>query len=275
MRFTSILTLALILSLASGTWIASAPAAAQPSVATLAAATPVFFQQGAAQQFAAPPPVTGPPPRGSVGTSVIPPGAPPSSLCSINLPALECSAFQINERCSALNNQNHLCSTFEMGPPAERMTCSAWNVNAVCSVLPTQNPPVSPSGCSSAPQIGGALHQCSAVGPASRQLCSAKGAGDSGCSAFRGQAGPSQCSVLNTGAADRSFCSTKFNQPTLAKLCSTLESDAGSNAACSVIQGGRGVCTAFGAADMNSCSAFVAATHCSVIGGAAGNPCAQ
>ena len=103
---------------------------------------------------------------------------------------------------------------------------------------------------------------------------SIKGAGQSQCTAVSGT-GDAQCSVLNQGATQMSFCSTKFNQPVIAKACSSFTDNFGDGFGCSVISGGKGQCTTFGAADPNSCSAFVANAHCSVIFGPSAGFCAQ
>ena len=129
---------------------------------------------------------------------------------------------------------------------------------------PALEGPPAPAPCSVVARVASPI--CSAVGFARRQLCSAKGVGSSLWSVIQN---PDVCSVVNVGAPDRSFCSTKFNPPIQAKACSTFSV----NSECSVE--GKGVCTTFGQALQGSCSAFVLPSHCSVIGGVAGDPCVQ
>lgn len=257
-------------TLASGSllWaLAPVPVGTLPASWQAAAfSAPAWLQQAGNQVWQPAP--SGGPARVGVPTSAIPPGPPPGTQCSVDPPAgiFECSAFLPNARCSALNDQGNECSTFDF-PPGAPAQCSAFAQNAACSVLPSPAPGPAASACSTFP-AGPTGHTCSAVGQAKRQLCSVKGQGGSMCSVITRDA---ICSVINPGAIDRSFCSAKFNQPTVSKPCSAFID----LVQCSVIPGGKGVCTTFGQAAFGSCSAFIANAHCSVINGPAGDPCVQ
>jgi hypothetical protein len=243
-------------------------AAPQPSLTASAFASPVFLQQGTNAQFRAAP-TNGPSqPLGAPGTSVIPPGPQPGERCSV-VAGQTCSAVAAQERCSAFNDNDNRCSA-DLGPlSTSDQACSAFGDSAACSVLPPSSGGVG-SICSTFNGSPDFIALCSSIGQADRMLCSTKGAGISLCSSFD-VFNTSQCSVLNPGAPTRSFCSTKLNQPTVAKGCSAYDLFT----ECSVSMGSNGVCTTFGAADPASCSAFVFGASCSVIGGAPGNPCVQ
>lgn len=251
--------------------------ASGPSLACLPKAVAVFQQSAAPRRASAIPPSSGAPPRGTFGTSVIPPGAPPGHYCSVNDPAGgDCSALLQDERCSAISGYGHFCSALDLQGGSSKV-CSAFEARTVCSVFPrlmiTQ---VAESFCSAANSNSTGVQLCSAVGTGTRQLCSAKGDGlDDQCSVtgLAGLAPPRRCSVLNPGAATRSFCSTRAGSPVLSRRCSTF-TDAPDE--CSVLLGGKGVCTTFGAADPSSCSVIApTGAHCSIIGGAPGNRCVQ
>ena len=169
---------------------------------------------------------------------------------------------------TVFNNNGNMCSVFfDVNP---NIACSAYNTNTACSVLPP-SAGASPSQCSTF--TDGIHHECSTFGNVNNLRCTTKGAGQSRCSTFTGPAGGQggQCSVFNPGSQNRSFCSTKFNQPTFAKNCSAFNG----GSVCSIVVGGAGICTTFGAALPDSCSAFVGNAHCSVLGGAPGTFCVQ
>lgn len=240
--------------------------AVQPAYATAGGATRDFLTASGTLAFTAPliappSPILGP------NTSVMPPGPGGGAACSTDATSNRCSALVANQRCSAFNDNGNQCSTIGGGGDEY---CSADANNSVCSVLPP-NQGGNPSFCSA---YGGdiSLDSCSTIGSGSGLKCSTKGSGLSACSVIQGSFGAEFCSVFDTGAPTRSFCSTKFNQPTIAKGCSVIV-NVGS---CSVEQGGFGTCTAFGAANPNSCSALGGAGgHCSVINGPAGTFCVQ
>lgn len=279
MPIRSILFSILILGAFAWSVLPAAPVTLSPAFQVPAAAQPTFLQPMAGMAgavlsrsaaAAGQSPLLGlTPPM----TSVMPPGPQPGESCSVaDTQQGTCSTSSSASRCSAFNGADNVCSAFEWSTPANN-NCSTTVANSACSTLPPSNPAGMPAACSAFPgpfNLGGS-QQCSALTTAARQQCSVKGQGAGICSAYD-QNPVAICSVLNSGATDRSFCSTKFNQPTLAKQCSAFE---GGGAACSVVAGGEGVCTSFGAADPNSCSAFAADTFCSVIGGAPGNPCVQ
>jgi hypothetical protein len=258
--------------------VSGAPAAPQPAFCSLAAGVPTFFQPATTTPLAMLPPVTPPPLGIGVASSVMPPGpdASPNGWCSVQQPGNgTCSAFAAGERCSAFNGGGDACSAFDFAFDNSDNICSAHTTNAICSVLPPSDPAGSASFCSASNGSQPLFPQCSAIGTAGNIRCSIKGQGSSTCSTknFFGQ-GDYLCSVLNQGANQRSFCSTKFNAIPggLAKACSTFGP---THEQCSVIAGGNGICTTFGAADPNSCSSFTGTTQCSVIGGAPGNHCVQ
>ena len=180
------------------------------------------------------------------------------------------------ERCSAQNGRGDFCSTFDFFGNNQHVDCSAFAAGAVCSTLPPIDPLQTLSLCSAGNAGDEPTANCSAFGNGNNVRCSVKGEGTGFCSTarFTNVPGEYHCSVFNQGATQRSFCSTKFNQPRIAKGCSTFPGSDGVEQ-CSIVQGGRGICTTFGAADPNSCSAFALNSHCSVIGGAPGNFCVQ
>lgn len=244
------------------------PAEAGQAAWAATPATHATFLQASVQPLAWLPP-TAPALQGpGLPSSVIPPLPAPGAICSVDTPNTFCSAVANNQNCSAQNDNGNQCSTFGFEFGSE---CSVAAPNQACSVLPPVSPDGIPSQCSTfALEVG---HRCSAIGLGNNLRCSAKSRGVSQCSTFGSTpaGGPSFCSVLNVGSPARSFCSTKFNVPEIAKGCSAFADVT----ECSVELGGRGVCTTFGQADPTSCSAFTPAAQCSVIGGGPGNPCAQ
>ena len=267
MRFRSAIFFIVVLFIAAWSLLAAVPAALQPSLTTVTAALPAYLQPASSQTAVILPLVSVPVPVVGLGSSVIPPGPFNGQQCSTNINAGLCSAQPAGSRCSALNGNNNRCSTFSTGSGF----CSTTGINTVCSVLPPLIPGGVPSQCSTFALM--TPHQCSALSTARKQRCSTKGQGQSECSTFTGPAGPlfAECSVFNVGATQRSFCSTKLNQPQTAKSCSTLSM----GTQCSIVLGGKGICTSFGAALANSCSALSGNDFCSVIGGAPGNRCVQ
>lgn len=258
-------------------WAAtSQPGGAWHSVlATVPAATPEFLQQAAGSLLPAPPSRSGAPPRGMLGTSVIPPGPATGELCSVDssMDAV-CSAEGLNDRCSAFNDNDNVCSALaNLGLIGADIHCSASGANAACSVLPPARGG-NPSYCSTVSPPGTGA-RCSALAGASRRLCSTKSAGASRCTHLSGS-GNAACSVVPIAAGARGICSTKYDQAATAKACSSFVQPAVPGFGCSVQVGSTGVCTTFGAADPGSCSAFVTGAHCSVIEGPAGGPwCVQ
>ena len=273
MRPFPYILLIVVLSIAAWSLLAAAPAAPQPSMTAVTAALPAFLQRTSTRAVVIPPPIGGPVQRlgGPLGTSVMPPGPPSGADCSVdaNSPNPTCSAFAQQERCSAFNDNGNFCSA-NVGPQAGMAySCSTFGRKSVCSVLPPAAAG-NPSFCSAFLGID-FFAACSAVGTANRQLCSTKDAGLSQCSVRNTFGFAAECSVRNFGAPTRSFCSTKFNQPTIAKSCSAFDQ----GTLCSVVMGGNGVCTTFGAAAAPSCSAFDPGAFCSVMGGAPGTRCVQ
>lgn len=248
-----------------GAFFLPAADATPPGMALAPAAVPAFQSAPASLAFL-PVPIVPPALGPGLPSSVIPPNPAPGMVCSVDTAGGACSANAQGQLCSAQNNNGNQCSTFG----GQMAQCSAAAANATCSVLPPISSQNLPSQCSTFAQD--LPQECSAIAFAVNQRCSAKSRGDSRCSTHQTpQGGEAQCSVLNPGATQRSFCSTKFNVPEVSKLCSALSG----NSRCSVILGGAGVCTTFGMADPNSCSAFAASSVCSVLGGPMGNPCAQ
>ena len=273
MRCPPVILLILVVSTVSWGLMAAAPASHQTSLAIVTVALPAFLQQTSTQTVATPPPNGGPaqPLGAPPGSSVMPPGPGSGADCLVdgNSPNPTCSAFAQQERCSAFNDNGNFCSA-NVGPQAGMAYfCSTFGVKSACSALPPAAAG-SPSFCSAFLGID-FFAACSAVETVNRQLCSTKGAGMSQCSVTNTFGFAAECSVRNFGAPTRSFCSTKFNQPTMANSCSAFDQ----GTLCSVSMGGNGVCTTFGAAAARSCSAFDPGAFCSVLSGAPGNPCVQ
>lgn len=261
MRVLSVLFFALIVGVLAWTLLPVSSAGASPALGSSVAATPAFLPLTAGLFL--PPPVCAPAPVLGIGSSVIPPAPAPGTDCSVIAAGSVCSALITFDRCSALNSNANRCSVIA----GANTNCSVAATGGACTVLP---PAGSAPGsfCSVATVDFNA--RCSAFSTSNNQKCSVKLSGSSQCSASS-QEPINACSVFNVGATSNSFCSTKFNQPTVAKLCSTFSG----GASCSIELGGKGICTSFGMALPASCSAFAAGAHCSVIGGAAGNPCVQ
>ena len=274
-RIPPLLTFAAV---ACSAWALVPVATATPQPTRVAVTgAPTFLQSGLVVPALLP--ARPPQPIGALGNSVMPGNPDPMlTLCSITAPGqTECSAFNAGDRCSAFNGGQDVCSTMDWFNNQTHVSCSAFASGAICSTLPPSDPSGNFSICSASQWLQEPASTCSTFSPVnnSNVRCSTKGQGASVCSAddFGNFGGDYACSVHNTGATRRSFCSTKFNQPALAKGCSTISN--GANEVCSIVAGGKGVCTSFGAADPGSCSVIGQRGHCSVIGGAGGNPCAQ
>ena len=273
MRTLPLLLTALLIGAFAWSVLPTGSVAATPSLQSTVASLPVFLQQGSRRAVATPPPNSGATPVGALGTSVIPPGPNPGEQCSTEDSGggQVCSAMQNNERCSAFNDQGNRCSAFA-DVSAHSSLLRGHRLRRMFGVTDSTAPGPIPLRAAQRARVGAA--HCSALGSSRRMLCSTKGAGLSQCTVISGT-GEHRCSVENFGWTNRAFCSTKFNQPTIAKACSSFI-PAGVDSACSIVAGGKGVCTTFGAADPGSCSAFVTGAHCSVIGGAPGpGPCTQ
>ena len=253
-------------ALAAGAHPASSATA--PQLHDVSVTAPVFLRTTAVLRVVSPAVLT-PVTLGIFGTSVMPPGPNTGAMCSADAigPGI-CSAQAPNARCSAFNDNDNFCSV-SMGPIGTmNRFCSALDDNAACTVLPPSSGGLE-SWCSVRNLTNfGARANCSAFANAVRPLCSTKGQGASKCSAWEADA-ESHCSALNTASPDRALCTTKINIPVIAKNCSAFQV----SAECSVLSGGNGRCTAFGAALQGSCSSF--GGHCSVINGPAGNNCNQ
>lgn len=251
------------LVLALGSFAVSQPAeGVSPTLMPAATANSVHLSARGNLAFFAPS-AAAPAPRITVDVSIMPPGPGPLDTCSVENSGTTCSAETADALCSAFHANDNLCTALR----GANVQCSASASGAICSVLP----PSMSGGDSmcSADSLDDNV-RCSTFTVDGQQKCSIKAAGGSTCSAFR-DFPTVECSVFNVGATIKSFCSTKLGTAAVAKLCSAFAT----NAACSIQLGGKGRCSAFGAALPASCTAHAAGSFCSVLGGATGNPCIQ
>jgi len=243
---------------------------AAASFRSLPPGAPAWIQKASGLLLGAIPPAQPAQGGGSMPQSTIP-GDQRGSLCSVNASdpgsPPSCSAFSTTRDCSVRSNDNGACSA--LGSPAggSGAICSTFVAQAQCSIIPPAlDPPKGTGGCSVDLSVAGQDIRCSAMGTGKGQFCSTENAGSQFifCSVFgAGQ----QCSVLNPGAARKSFCSVARPGVT---GCSTLAA----TGSCSVVSGGRGICTTLQRAPKRACSALGGGT-CSVIGGSSGARCQQ
>lgn len=274
--------------------LSPATGGAAPGLRPIAGAMPAFFIQsggaGSGQGSAwAPPPTQS---AAAQGPTALPSSAlnSPDHTCSVrtdsvpgpNHPAACSAGAQTGLRSCTVecDGGKQRCSAFHGSADKTAFCSTTGGASLSCSVLlPPASPPTGDAACSAGGGRNFGTILCSAKGPGRFQVCSVEEPPQSPvflniCSAknlFQA-ANRVECSVVHARAAKAACTAIRFG---VGKFCSALSDTVACSAGTDSTGTFFGKCTSLRVAPPNSCSVLpgVTGAHCSVIGGASGDPC--